>query len=316
MALEFTKSTDKEEKIELEPVLVYANWNAGLAIGGQTASLEVGTSFVGHGAPIKIKGMSENGKKLGKLEGKVKGDKFVGELPIPEEIELDDKVYFEVKLPKNGLEGESNRIPCVPPISVTNMKWSATEARRGDILTLKANIEGLRDNTEVLVIVHEYDADGAHDKITEFPARVKDRKIEVKWEYQYFEDTDEVLTHDDLQPAGREYNPPEYFFTVKVEDAEYGFEAQDSGLLTFKDYLELEFIDRNGEPRKNEKYKITLADGTEKEGNLDDDGRARVDDVPPGPYRIEFPDSPGTQRQDDDGDDGYASDHESDDDED
>ena len=125
MALEFTKSTDEEHEIELEPVLIYANWNAGLAIGGQTTSLEVGTSFVGHGAPIKIKGKSENGKKLGKLEGKIRGNKFVGELPIPEDIELDDQVYFEVKLPKNDLSAESNRIPAVPPISVSNKAHSS-----------------------------------------------------------------------------------------------------------------------------------------------------------------------------------------------
>jgi len=299
MALEFTKSTDEEHEIELEPVLVYANWNCGLAIGGQTASLEVGTSFVGHGAPIKVKGESENGKKLGKIEGKVRGDKFVGELPIPEDIELDDQVFFEVKLPKNGLSGDSNRIPAVPPISVTGMKWSASEARRGDILSLTANVEGLRDNTEVMLVVYEHDADGAHDQITELPATVKDRKIEVKWEYQYHEDTDEVLTQEELEPAEREYNPPEYFFTVKVEDAEYGRDDQASGLLTFKDYIDLEFLERDGTPRKNEKYKITFADDSEKEGNLDDEGRARIDDIPPGPYRVEFPDSPGTQRHDD-----------------
>ena len=290
MALKFTKSTDEEHEIEMEPVLVYANWNVGLAIGGQTASLEVGTSFVGHGAPIKIKGKSEKGKKLGKLEGTVRGDKFVGELPIPGDIELDDQVYFEVKLPKNGLSGESNWIPAVPPISVTNLKWSASEA-----LTLTANIEGLRDQTEVLLIIYEHDSDGAHDQITELTARVKERKIEVKWEYQYHEDTDEVLTQSELEPAGREYNPPEYFFTVKVEETEYGQE-QESGLLTFKDYLELEFLERDGTPRKDEKYKITFADDSEKEGNLDDEGRARIEDVPPGPYRVEFPDSPGTQR--------------------
>lgn len=312
MALEFTKSTDEEHEIELEPILVYANWNAGLAIGGQTTSLEVGTTFVGHGAPIKIKGKSENGKKLGKLEGKIRGNKFVGDLPIPEDIELDDQVYFEVKLPKNGLSGESNRIPAVPPINVTNMKWSASEARRGDILTLSADIEGLRDNTELLVIIYEHDEDGAHDQITELPAAVKEKKVEVKWEYQYHEDTDEVLSQSELEPAEREYHPPEYFFTVKVEDAEYGLE-KDSGILTFKDYLDLEFLDHDGTPRENEKYKIIFADGSEKEGNLDDDGRAQIEDVPPGPYRVEFPDSPGTQRHDDEADDEHASDTQTDD---
>jgi hypothetical protein len=157
MDLKFTKSTDTEHEIELESSLISASWRSGKAIAGQTATFEVHTAFVGEGATIKIKGKSEKGKKLGTIKDVIKRNKYVGEFEIPEDTELDDMVYFEVELPKNDLEGESNRIPVFPPVQVFNLKWSAKEARRGDVLTLSADTNGLRDHTEVSVIIYEYD---------------------------------------------------------------------------------------------------------------------------------------------------------------
>lgn len=295
MDLKFTKSTDTKHKIKLESSLISASWCSGKAIAGQIATFEVRTAFVGEGAPIKIKGKSEKGKKLGKIKDVIKRNKYVGELEIPEDTELDDMVYFEVELPKNDLEGESNRIPVFPPVQVFNLKWSAKEARRGDILTLSADVNGLRDHAEVTVIIYEYDRDNTHDKIVELPATVMNKKIELQWEYEYHEDTDEIPTQEELDQYGEQYNPPEYFFTVKVEDTEFGVK-QESGLLEFKDWIELELKERDGTPIANARYVVRFADGTEREGSLDENARARLEDIPPGPYRVDFPDNPGFER--------------------
>jgi hypothetical protein len=264
MELKFTKSTDTEHKIELESALISASWRFGKAIAGQSVSFEVLTAFVGEGAPIKITGKSENGKKLGKIKDVIKRNKYVGEFEIPEDTEIDDMVYFEVELPKNDLEGESNRIPVFPPVQVFNLKWSAKEARRGDILTLSADVNGLRDKEEVTVVIYEYDRDGAHDKIIELPATVKNKRIELQWEFEYHENTDEIPTQEELQKYGKTYNPPEYFFTVKVEDTEFGKQAQESGLLEFKDWIEIEVLDSLGRPLSGDEFVLILADGTER----------------------------------------------------
>ncbi len=290
MDLKFTKSTDAEHEIELESSLISASWRSGKAIAGQTATFEVLTAFVGEGATIKIKGKSENGKKLGKIKDVIKRNKYVGEFEIPEDTELDDMIYFEVKLPKNDLEGESNRIPVFPPVQVFNMKWSAKEARRGDVLTLSADVNGLRDHTEITVIIYDYDRDSAHDKIIELPATVMDKRIELQWEFEYHEDTDEIPTQEELDKYGGKYNPPEYFFTIKVEDTEFGVE-QESGLLEFKDWIEIELLDEDGNPVANEDYILHLPDGRQKQGKLDTNGRAREKDIPPGSIPIEFPNS-------------------------
>jgi len=287
MDLKFSKSTDTEEEIQLDSTLISATWNAGLAIAGQSASFEVLTAFVGDGAAIKIKGKSEKGKKLGKVSDVIVQNRYAGCLEIPGDMEPDDEIYFEVELAKNGLVGESNRIPVIPGVQVTNMKWSADEARRGDVLKLSADISGLKDRTEVDLVIYEYDRDRAHDKIVELPATVQDGKVEVEWVYEYHEDTHEIPTDEETKRYGGTYNPPEYFFTVKTESAEFGRD-QESGLLTFKDWIEIELVDESGRPRPNEKYTLTLPDGTQPTGNLDGEGKAVEKDVPPGRIEIEF----------------------------
>ncbi|RKX28588.1 MAG: hypothetical protein DRP47_04010 [Candidatus Zixiibacteriota bacterium] len=288
MNLEFTKSTDTEHTVQLEPVLVSVYWRSSYAPAGGTVKFEVITAFVGNGAPIKITGKSENGKKLGKISDVVRNSKYRGHFEVPEDMEIGDQVYFEVSFPGNGLDGESGRIPVVPLVRVNNLKWSAKEARRGDTLTLSAFVDGVREGTEVTVTIYEYDRDSAHDKITELPATIEGGRMELQWEYQYFEDTDEIATQEELDRYGGAYNPPEYFFTIKIEDDEYGKEEQASGLLEFKDWIEIELKDETGEPAKDEKYILHLPDGTTKEGNLDSDGRARVEDIPPGTVKVEF----------------------------
>ena len=282
MESKFSKSTDSEHEIKLDSSLIYATWRCGVAYGGQTASFEVLTSFVGNGAKIKATGKSEKGKNLGKVSDKIKNNKYVGEFEIPEDIELGDEVYFEVELPDNSLSGESDRIPARPPVRVSNMKWSAKEARRGDVLTLTANVQNVQNGTEVEITIYEYDRDSIHDKIAKLPAVVQDEKIEVKWDYEYYEDTDEVPTEEELQKYGRNYNPPEYFFTIKIGETEFG-KDQESGILEFKDWIELELLNYTGD----EEYVLHLPDGTQRKGQFDDTGKLREEDLPPGRCTIE-----------------------------
>jgi hypothetical protein len=294
MTLKFTKSTDAKEKVTLTSSLVYAEWQQSYAPVGQTAAFEVGTLFVGQGAPIEAKGKTSKGKSLGTVTGKVRGNKFIGEFTIPADTKLGDMVYFDVKLPKNGLSGTSNQVAVVPPIKVTDLSWSATEARRGDILTLKASVENLPDAAKVKIIIYEFDRDGANDKITEMPATVQSNKIELQWAYEYHEDTDEIPSDEEMQRYGKNYNPPEYFFTVKVDKQEFG-KKQESGLLEFKDWVEIKLLDDQGKAMSGVDYTLTLSDGTQRQGTLDENGYAREEDVPPGQIDVSFGDTAGRE---------------------
>lgn len=288
MDLKYNKSTDSQHKIKLESTLVYAAWRTGVAPLGQSAALEVFTSFVGDGAKIKITGKNQKGKSLGKIDAVIKNNKFVGALDIPDNLEIGEAVQFDVNLPQNGLSGQSNFIPVGPPIEATDLKWSAKEARRGDILTLSAKTKGLPDGTEAKIVIYEYDADNVHDRITALPAVVQKNKIEIQWEYEYHEDTDEIPTDEELKKYGKGYNHPEYFFVIEMCGQKFG-QKQESGLLRFKDWIEISLDDRHGKPVPNEQYIIHLPDGQKRQGTLDGNGYAREEKIPPGGVTIEFP---------------------------
>ncbi len=301
MSVQVSKSTDAEHKVTLDSHLLYANWVSGTAPAGGKVTFEIGTSLVGYGSPAKIKVRNTNGKNLGSLEIKIMSNRAVGEFEVPDDVDDGDQIYFEVKLSKQGLSGESDPIHAILPIKVSDMKWNSDTARRGELVTLSAKVKNVPDGTDAVVKIYEFDRDGAHDLITEILSTVENGKVNVDWEYQYFEDTDEISTEQELQQYGKSYNPPEYFFTITIEGQEFGKSDQASGLLRFKDWIELIGFDDQGQPAGGQKYKIILADGSEKKGKLDNSGLVRLDDIPPGPYDFQIvPD----ESKDDDSDSG------------
>jgi hypothetical protein len=288
MPLEFQKPTDASHEIQLDSSLQQGMWVGGRAVIGYPAGLIVRTSFVGEGATIEITAKVEGGRSFGSARGVVRGNVYVGEVAIPDSLEEGDLVYFEINLPQNGVTGESNRIPVILPPIAEEMSWGQEQARRGDRLTLSARIRNIPNRTDVAVRIYEYDRDGVHDLITELETQVRDGRVEVVWEYEYHEDTDELPTDEELQEYGESYNPPEYFFTIFVDGFELGLE-QESGLLVFQDYLELEMVDGNGAPLAGRDYTLHLPDGSTRDGTLDDQGRAREEDIPPGRTTVEVP---------------------------
>jgi hypothetical protein len=241
--------------------------------------LEVLTNYVGNNSEMKIELTDQSGKTFGKYKETINANRFWAKIKVPDDAK--DKLFAKVKLPKHGLEAISNPLVILPPIEIKNLEWDKEEARRGDILKMTAEIKSVPDGTEAEIEIWEFDTDGAHDLITKFPVSVKNNKVEAEWEYEYHEDTDEIPTEEESEKG---YNPPEYFFRVKV-----GGIYADSANLEFKDWIEFELIGMSGFPMKNVEYELKLADGTTKSGKTDEDGKILIKDVSPGRYTIEFP---------------------------
>ncbi|MEZ5359343.1 MAG: hypothetical protein R3F48_10995 [Candidatus Zixiibacteriota bacterium] len=282
-----TAGSDEKKEVTLDSQIIYAAWSDAAAYGGQKARFEVATAFVGNGAKIEATGKSENGKKLGKVKGKILANKFLGEFDIPEDIEPKDKVYFEVSLPGNSLDAESNRIPAFPPIRVSQMKWSADEVKRGDVVTLSAKVTGMKDDSDVLITVYEFDNEGLNDKVAKLDTKVKDKKVELEWEFDYYGKIEDIPVQQELEPYKKSYQQPQFYFTVTAGNDEFG-KKQESGLIKFIDWFEIECEDPYGEPAADYEYILTLPDGTEKKGKLDKDGKAKIEGVPPGAYDLEI----------------------------
>lgn len=59
---------------------------------------------------------------------------------------------------------------------------------------------------------------------------------------------------------------------------------------TRKTWIGIELIDDDGQPVASERYVITLPDGVRKQGTLDAQGRALIDQIDPGTCQVSFPD--------------------------
>lgn len=282
---EYTKPTDEVHVINLPSKITHAIWRSKAVCVEDKAVFEVWTHFVGNGSDIQIKVEDKRGKKIEKLKGKVYGDYFAGSFIVPKKAK--EELSFTAKLPKHGLKKKSGPLKVIPPILVTNLKWGQKEARREDVVKLSADIEGVPDETEVMIHIYEYDQDGAHDFITKFPCRVKNKKIEAEWEYEYHEDTDDIPTDEEMKKYGKSYNPPEYFFMIDVYGQRFGDE-QESGILEFRDWIEISLVDGLGNPLSDVEYTMTLPDKSKRTGRTDKKAYAIEEDIPPGKISIEY----------------------------
>jgi hypothetical protein len=276
---EYKAKTNEITEIKLESGIDRVVWSKGVAAVGGKVGLSIDTHFVGNGSEVKIQLKDANGKSHGDFTEKIAGNKLWAEIVVPEKAE--GSLTATVKLPKHSLEMKSNPLVVYPQIKIKNLKWDKPEARRGDILTITADIETVYNGTDAEIEIWEFDTDEAHDFVAKIPVEVKNNKIECKWEFDYKEDTDDILTEEESENG---YNHPEYFFRIKV----LGVSA-DSGLLEFKDWIEILVTDTSNKPLSNKQYILHLPDGSKVDGYLDDKGKYKVENISPGVYEIEFP---------------------------
>jgi hypothetical protein len=279
---EYPRPTDAVHRIELESAIDKAVWDRGVASIGEEVEFQVYTRFVSDGSEAKIKVCNSNGRKLDELNVNIYGNRCKGKYTITDRAR--DNIYYEVELSSHGLSGRSDDLRIIPQRSITNARWSQQEARRGDIVTLSADVTNFPEGVGARFVIYEYDAEGAHDLITEIKSWVENSRVETEWAYEYHEDTDEISTDWEGESG---YNPPEYFFRVVI-----GSISADSDLLEFKDWIELTIEDGTGHPVPNRQYILHMPDDSDRNGTTDEEGRIREEDVPPGPWWIELPDEP------------------------
>jgi hypothetical protein len=275
-------ATNETHRIQIASTLERVAWDRRLAAPGARVGLDVRTHFVGNGAQVQVQLRDGAGTTFSTFTEGITAGRLRAAVSVPPEAR--DTLFADVKLPKHGLQTTSPPLPLTPPITVRDPKWqkdgsAATEARRGDTLTLTATVEGAPDGLEAELVIFEHDSDGAHDLITRFPTRIRTEKIEPEWDFEYHEDTDDVPTAGETETG---YQHPEYFFRVDVG----GLTAQ-SDTLKFQDWVAFEVRDAFGNVPEDVTGLVILApDGTELEKSLDADGRVRLEDTLPGVYEV------------------------------
>ena len=107
---------------------------------------------------------------------------------------------------------------------------------------------------------------------------VRGGKVEGDWTY-----VAETKETPDKSTQPRPFSSPEYYFEVVV-----GNGKARSGLLGLKARAEVKFVDHTGKPMSNVKYRVRVASGEIREGTLDAQGKAKLDNLVPGQFALKF----------------------------
>ncbi|MFH1897404.1 MAG: hypothetical protein ABH886_04085 [Candidatus Desantisbacteria bacterium] len=185
------------------------------------------------------------------------------------------------KIRKNGIDAGTCNVKL---FIVSNARWSQHEAKVGDTVKLTADTEGYEPDTKAVFEIWERDYVGADDLLTKIESKVQGNKVETEWVYKYVEEEKEEWSEEEKKKG---YSVPEYYFIVKVKNSQAR-----SGLLDFKDWIEIELKDEDGKPVGGEEYILYLSNGTVKKGKLDQNGYKRVEDIPPRKCTVEFSNCP------------------------
>jgi len=173
------------------------------------------------------------------------------------------------RLKKVGKEGNYE----IALKAITKAAWSKNLAEVGDKVKLTAEVAGIESGAKATFIIYMRDGNFADRAYRSLEAQISSGKAEADWEFQ----VDDQLLGGQKERAGRHYSSPSFYFVVQTSGIQ-----QRSGYLKFKDWLELEITDEDGQPMAEREYSVRLSDGSIRKGKLDRDGKARIENVPPG----------------------------------
>ena len=236
----------------------------GGASGGTKTSAKAEAKEVEEGHYLDVKFVDKGGKPITGVSYDVKG---------PSNEVMRGPLTGQVK--KTGVKEGSHEIALR---AITRCAWSEKAARDGDKVKMQVEAAGVENGVTADFQVWQRDLNRADREIARFTdIPVSGGKAEVEWAYEYPEDESEV----NRRPG---YSYPKYYFVVQVE----GMKAR-SGILDYRDWIEFEMHDEKGHPLADEEYEVRFSTGEVRKGQLDSNGRARLEGIPTASHRVSFP---------------------------
>lgn len=192
--------------------------------------------------------------------------------------ESEGVLRLDGKIRRDGIkEGQCKAVL----MSVSNAKWSKEKAEVGEKVKMTADVEGFEDGTEAIIQIYKRDIKGPDVVFETIETQVSGGKVEEDWKYVIPEE--EAKKESDETEFTR-YSAPEYYFEVIIDRCK-----SRSGLLGFKDWIEIELRDEDDNPIAEEEYILYLSNGEIRKGKLNKNGYKKEEKIPPGSCRMRFP---------------------------
>ncbi len=214
---------------------------------------------------LDVKFVDKEGKPVSGAKYKIKG---------PDGRESSGDLTGEIEV-KGVPEGNHD----IKLSAITKASWSVAEAAVGDKVRMEVATVGVDSGERAVLEIFIKDSNFADHSFETIETKIDSDKIEVEWELK----VDEKLYKAQEYKEDKDYSNPSYYFTVSTAGLK-----QRSGLLKYRDWLELELKDDEGKAIGEAEYKIFLPSGAVIEGKLDKNGYAKVEKIPPGNVRVEY----------------------------
>jgi hypothetical protein len=231
--------------------------------GGAAATAAAAEAKEGHYLDVKV--VDSGGKPVTGAKYSIKG---------PDGSKSEGHVTGSIE--RKGVKEGSHEIVIS---AITKAAWSAREAAVGDKVKMEVETVGIESGEKAILQIFVKDSNFADHPFETMEAKVDSNKIEHEWELK----VDQKLLDLQDHKEGKNYSNPWYYFVVETAGIK-----QRSGLLKYKDWIELELRDEEGNTIGGAEYEVSLPDGQVKKGKLDQNGYAKVENIPPGKVRVTF----------------------------
>ncbi|MFC1705250.1 hypothetical protein ACFL59_00325 [Planctomycetota bacterium] len=158
---------------------------------------------------------------------------------------------------------------------IKSVRWLAQRGREGVPIRLGITVDGRAapDGTAVKGAIFPKDSVAAGSEVETLEGKTEGAAWTTEWKYE---------APEEESGAKKPPKEPEFVFKVTVE----GEEAV-SQSLKVDGFVELTTTHEDGKPR-SVRFQAKLPDGTEREGETDEEGKAAVEPIPPGSVEIQF----------------------------
>lgn len=161
---------------------------------------------------------------------------------------------------------------------IVNAQWSKQDAKVDETVKMKVETIGIESGTKATLQVFIKDANYTDYKLKTIESKVNGDKIEEDFTLKV---DDKLLGICGQKAKNTRYSQPYFYYKVSIGEL-----TEQSALLLYKDYVEIEVKDEEGNAIGDKKYKAHLPTGEVKEGKLDSNGKAKIEKVPPGNIKL------------------------------
>jgi uncharacterized Zn-binding protein involved in type VI secretion len=163
---------------------------------------------------------------------------------------------------------------------IVNAQWSTRETETGKAVDMVVDTVGVDNGEKATIDIFVRDSNFGDQRLASQEAEAQNNQVKSSWTMEVDE---KYLKICDLKDTSKHSSRPFFFFKVAIKEL-----TGQSCFLYYKDKIEIELKDPDGNALANKPYTATLPIGEIIEGKSDGQGKVKIENMAPGRIKIKF----------------------------